>query len=280
MATISVQTKKFGDLETATSASEESLLLIHDGSGVKTITAAKLIEAMLYKNAGAHNSIYRGKYLGSSVTDEQYTAISAGTFEDLYVGDYWTIDGVNWRIAALDYYLNCGDTQFTNHHAVIVPDTNLDTSYLAPSASTDGAYSTPSTYYTEVLSTAKTTINGAFGSSHILSHRIYIASQVTDGKESYAIWTDSTIDLMNIAMVAGHGMNRPVSDGSTVPPGYCEKTQLPMFALNPSLICNRSAWWLRDVITSSYFANVTADGSISANAANNTFGIRPAFCIG
>ena len=56
-------------------------------------------------NAGAHNSIYRGKYLGSSVTAEQYTAISSGTFEDLYIGDYWTIGGVNYRIAAFNYYM-------------------------------------------------------------------------------------------------------------------------------------------------------------------------------
>lgn len=56
-------------------------------------------------NAGAHNGIYRGKFLGNSVTAAQYAAIAAGTFEDLYIGDYWTIGGVNWRIAAFDYYV-------------------------------------------------------------------------------------------------------------------------------------------------------------------------------
>lgn len=42
-------------------------------------------------NAGFHNSVYRGKYLGTAVTDTQWTAIGNGTFEDLYIGDYWTI---------------------------------------------------------------------------------------------------------------------------------------------------------------------------------------------
>ena len=50
--------------------------------------------AHVFGNAGSHNSIYRGKNLGSSVTQEQWNAIEAGTFDDLYIGDYWVIGGV------------------------------------------------------------------------------------------------------------------------------------------------------------------------------------------
>lgn len=46
MASISVQTKKFSDLETTTTASDNSLLLIHDGSGVKTISVADFNKAV------------------------------------------------------------------------------------------------------------------------------------------------------------------------------------------------------------------------------------------
>ena len=55
-----------------------------------------------YSNDGAHNAVYRGKFLGNTVTAAQYAAIKAGTFDDLYIGDYWTIGGVNYRIAAFD----------------------------------------------------------------------------------------------------------------------------------------------------------------------------------
>ena len=55
-----------------------------------------------FNNAGAHNAIYRGKNLGTSVTTAQYNAIKAGTFDDLYIGDYWVINGKTWRIAAFD----------------------------------------------------------------------------------------------------------------------------------------------------------------------------------
>ena len=39
-------------------------------------------------NAATHNMVYRGKALGTSVTSEQWAAIKAGAFKDLYLGDY------------------------------------------------------------------------------------------------------------------------------------------------------------------------------------------------
>ena len=90
-----------------------------------TLDQDTLLRIMTAPNDGAHNAIYRGKYLGESATEAQYAAISAGTFDDLYIGDYWTIGGVNYRIAAFDYYLNSGDTACTAHHVVLVPDTCL-----------------------------------------------------------------------------------------------------------------------------------------------------------
>lgn len=294
MSVISVQTKKFGDLGTILTAGDDSLLLIHDGTGVKTISTANfkkdlkeymegvntILEQLTYDNAGAHNSIYRGKNLGTTVTEEQWEAISSGTFTDLYIGDYWVIGGVNWRIAAFDYYLNCGDTSFTKHHAVIVPDTCLYNAQMNTTNVTTGAYK-GSAMYTANLTQAKSTINSAFGSSHVLSHRIYLSNATSNGRASAGEWTDSTVDLMCEHMVYGSGIFSPVSDGSNVPNNYrVEKGQLPLFALEPSRICNRAAWWLRDVITAASFALVDTGGGAGCNGASYSLGVRPAFCIG
>lgn len=294
MSVISVQTKKFGDLGTILTAGDDSLLLIHDGTGVKTISTVNfkkdlkeymegvntILEQLTYDNAGAHNSIYRGKNLGTTVTEEQWEAISSGTFTDLYIGDYWVIGGVNWRIAAFDYYLNCGDTSFTKHHAVIVPDTCLYNAQMNTTNVTTGAYK-GSAMYTANLAQAKSTINSAFGSSHVLSHRIYLSNATSNGRASAGEWTDSTVDLMCEHMVYGSGIFSPVSDGSSVPNNYrVEKGQLPLFALEPSRICNRATWWLRDVITAAYFAFVDYRGVAAYNNASASVGVRPAFCIG
>lgn len=294
MSVISVQTKKFGDLGTILTAGDDSLLLIHDGTGVKTISTANfkkdlkeymegvntILAQLTYDNAGAHNSIYRGKNLGTTVTEEQWEAISSGTFTDLYIGDYWVIGGVNWRIAAFDYYLNCGDTSFTKHHAVIVPDTCLYNAQMNTTNVTTGAYK-GSAMYTANLAQAKSTINSAFGSSHVLSHRIYLSNATSNGRASAGEWTDSTVDLMCEHMVYGSGIFSPVSDGSSVPNNYrVEKGQLPLFALEPSRICNRATWWLRDVITAANFAYVNGNGLANYSDASYSFGVRPAFCIG
>lgn len=294
MSVISVQTKKFGDLDTILTAGDDSLLLIHDGTGVKTISTANfkkdlkeymegvntILAQLTYDNAGAHNSIYRGKNLGTTVTEEQWEAISSGTFTDLYIGDYWVIGGVNWRIAAFDYYLNCGDTSFTKHHAVIVPDTCLYSAQMNTTNVTTGAYK-GSAMYTANLTQAKSTINSAFGSSHVLSHRIYLSNATSNGRASAGEWTDSTVDLMCEHMVYGSGIFSPVSDGSNVPNNYrVEKGQLPLFALEPSRICNRDTWWLRDVITAAGFAFVGTYGNADYYYASDSFGVRPAFCIG
>lgn len=239
------------------------------------------LNSKMPNNAGSHNGIYRGKSLGSSVTQAQWNAISAGTFDDLYIGDYWTIGGVNWRIAAFDYYYNTGDTAFTKHHAVIVPDTSLYTHVMNDTNITTGAY-VGSKMYTEGLDQAKTTINNAFGSSHVLSHRIYLSNATSDGRASAGAWTDSTVDLMCEHMVYGCGIFSPVSDGSIIPNNYrVEKSQFPLFTLDPTKMHNPSvAYWLRDVISSANFANVSYNGIAYYNNASSAAGVRPAFCIG
>lgn len=230
-------------------------------------------------NAGAHNSIYRGKNLGSSVTAAQYAAIAAGTFDDLYIGDYWVIGGVNWRIAAFDYYLRCGYlVETTDHHIVIVPDSILYKHAMNDTNTTAGGY-VGSKMYTEGLTQAKTTIKAAFN-GHVLNHKIFLTNAVTNGKPSAGAWCDSEIDLMCEQMVYGGAIFMPGCDGTTVPINYrVEKSQLPLFAHRPGLIFNRLTFYLRDVVTNSHFAYVGSDGVANFSHASGALGVRPAFCI-
>jgi len=239
-----------------------------------------------YNNAGFHNSLFRGKNLGTSVTADQYAAISAGTFEDLFIGDYWVIGGKNWRIAAFDYWLRCGDTECTTHHAVIVPDTNLGSN--APMNKTNittGAY-IGSDFYTGNndnvgKATAVGMIEEAFGSSHILTHREYFANSTTGGYQNAGAWYDSAVDLMNEQMVYGCRVFSNVVHGTNIPNAYTiDKGQLPLFKLAPQYICNRAVWWLRDVVSASDFAYVNNHGACDYNSASGSWiGVRPAFGI-
>ena len=287
MATISVQTKKFADLEAILSVTGTEQMLIHDGNGVKVITVENLhkglqtdidsVRNVLADGAAAHNCIYRGKNLGTSVTAEQYAAISSGKFTDLYIGDYWVIKGVTYRIAAFDYYYNCGDTNFTKHHVVIVPDTSLYKAQMNTSNVTTGGY-TGSAMYKSNLAQAKTTIKAAFGSAHVLIKRELLTNAVNGNTPSGWAWFDSDVELMNevqaygsVAWGAhdGNGYNVASGDG-----------QFPLFMFDRTKLHNREDYWLRDVASATYFSIVYTNGVASYAGASNSIGVRPAFCIG
>lgn len=287
MATISVQTKKFADLEAILSVTGTEQMLIHDGNGVKVITVENLhkglqtdidsVRNVLADGAAAHNCIYRGKNLGTSVTAEQYAAISSGKFTDLYIGDYWVINGVTYRIAAFDYYYNCGDTNFTKHHVVIVPDTSLYKAQMNTSNVTTGGY-TGSAMYKSNLAQAKTTIKAAFGSAHVLTKRELLTNAVNGNTPSGWAWFDSDVELMNevqaygsVAWGAhdGNGYNVASGDG-----------QFPLFMFDRTKLHNREDYWLRDVSSATTFSNVYDVGRAADDDASTSYGVRPAFCIG
>lgn len=287
MATISVQTKKFADLEAILSVTGTEQMLIHDGNGVKVITVENLhkglqadidsVRNVLADGAAAHNCIYRGKNLGTSVTAEQYAAISSGKFTDLYIGDYWVIKGVTYRIAAFDYYYNCGDTNFTKHHVVIVPDTSLYKAQMNTSNVTTGGY-TGSAMYKSNLAQAKTTIKAAFGSAHVLTKRELLTNAVNGNTPSGWAWFDSDVELMNEVQVYGsvawgahdgNGYNVASGDG-----------QFPLFMFDRTKLHNREDYWLRDVASATSFSFVYGDGRAGISDASSSLGVRPAFCIG
>lgn len=287
MATISVQTKKFADLEAILSITGTEQMLIHDGNGVKVITVKNLhkglqtdidsVRNVLADGAAAHNCIYRGKNLGTSVTAAQYAAISSGKFTDLYIGDYWVINGVIYRIAAFDYYYNCGDTNFTKHHVVLVPDTSLYKAQMNTSNVTTGGY-TGSAMYKSNLAQAKTTIKAAFGSAHVLTKRELLTNAVNGNTPSGWAWFDSDVELMNEVQVYGsvawgahdgNGYNVASGDG-----------QFPLFMFDRTKLHNREDYWLRDVSSATLFSCVSYGGLASYAYASASLGVRPAFCIG
>lgn len=245
-----------------------------------TEKAATSLSAVLTASAAAHNGIFRGKNLGSAPTEAQIAAIKAGTFDDLYVGDYWANGGVNYRIGAFDYNLRCGDTDFTKHHALIVPDANMYTHNMNATNTTEGGY-VNSLMRLEGLAQAKEKITAVFGADHVLSHRIYLVNAVTNGKPSGGAWFDGDVELMNENMVYGSHIFAPACDGSTIPTNYTtEKSQLPLFQLAPHLISNRQWFWLCDVVSPACFALVSGAGLAGSAGASSEYGVRPYFLFG
>ena len=257
-------------------------LLIGTADGNKAIAAEDALFAMLdsFAPVELRRVIFRGKNLGTALTAVQKAAIKDGSFKGMFLGDYWSIGGRIWRIVDMDYWYNCGDTAFTSHHLVIMPDKALYNAQMNTTNVTTGGY-VGSAMYKSNLANAKTIVNAAFQGS-VLTHREYLCNAVANGRPSGGSWFDSSIELPNEPMMYGHPHFSPTSDGSTVLSIYTiSKTQLALFMVCPRFIVNRSYnQWLRDVVSSAGFAGVDGFGSSTYGGASVSFGVRPVFPVG
>lgn len=257
-------------------------LLVGTTDGNKAIAAEDALFAMLdgFAPVELRRVLFRGKNLGTALTAVQKAAIKDGSFKGMFLGDYWSIGGRIWRIVDMDYWYNCGDTAFTSHHLVIMPDEALYNAQMNTTNVTTGGY-VGSAMYKSNLANAKTIVNAAFQGS-VLTHREYLCNAVANGRPSGGAWFDSSIELPNEPMMYGHPHFSPTSDGSTVPSIYTiSKTQLALFMVCPRFIVNRSYnQWLRDVVSSAYFARVRYYGSPSCAGASDSDGVRPVFPVG
>lgn len=257
-------------------------LLVGTTDGNKAIAAEDALFAMLdgFAPVELRRVLFRGKNLGTALTAVQKAAIKDGSFKGMFLGDYWSIGGRIWRIVDMDYWYNCGDTAFTSHHLVIMPDEALYNAQMNTTNVTTGGY-VGSAMYKSNLANAKTIVNAAFQGS-VLTHREYLCNAVANGRPSGGAWFDSNIELPNEPMMYGHPHFSPTSDGSTVPSIYTiSKTQLALFMVCPRFIVNRSYnQWLRDVVSSAHFALVYYDGLPNYGDASASLGVRPVFPVG
>lgn len=252
--------------------------------------------------ADMHNNIYRGaNLLGTghfASIAAIMTAVRAGNFDDIYVGDYIpasiTVDGttstVNFRVAAINL-LNARYTGWGTQepNLCIVPDT-LGTSYMNSTNTTAGGY-VGSYMYTTVLPKYYKAIAGNSGTpfnGYLKSTTERLTNAITADKtvNGYSGWTgaasgcsdytNQNLTLMSEVEVYGHNhWSSTAWDGETI------ITQLPMFRLNPNTITNNGTlwWWLRGVTGSTYFCNVASTLLARCAIASNVRYVRPRFFI-
>ena len=240
--------------------------------GVFQSTVENAISAMATKISKIDFDIHRN--LGTEITAAQKMAIANGTFEDLPIGAYWTLNNTVYRIAHHDYYLGTGDTACTSHHIVVVPDNAMYSAAMNSTDTTTGGYA-GSKMWTENLATALSTFETDFGAAHILNHRIIITNAVSNNQASGWAWTNSKVDLMSENMVCGH----PAWGQAKYETGV-ERGQLVLFSLYPEFIQKQRSWyWLRSVGSGSDFCNVAGNGGASGYGASYSAGVRPYACI-
>ena len=236
------------------------------------------LESLSANSIPFHNSYPRCKYLGTSITDAQNTAIKNRTYDDLFIGDYWTINGVNWRIVAIDYYFNVGDTNFDKGNIIVMPDTVLYDAQMNTTNTTAGAYH-GSLMRTQNLNSARTIAQNAFG-SHLANHRILLTNAVDASGPSNWDWYDSNgVELPNEVQIYGTRVWGSALKGFDV---ATQKQQFPLLALAPQFVNIRQNYWLQDVSSRSVsgnFAVVGSGGVADSAGASDSLGVRPSVTL-
>ena len=213
-----------------------------------------------------HRNVFRGKCLGESITEEQMIAIRNGSFRNLYVGDYWEINGTKYRIADINYWRNVcypESEKVQKPHILIVPDTVLGSGQMHISNSTYGGYRNSEMKSTRLNNIAKT-LPDTF-KSLLLTHRMF-----SDGA-----WINASVDLMSEVMVHGTYICADNNNKQT-----SDTQQLSLFRLCPALKSIGQNYWLRNVAGSQTYTLISQYGDASSDMATSTYGIRPVFAIG
>jgi len=231
-------------------------------------------------NAYAHNCIYRGKNLGSSFSDDQLSEIMYGTFNDLYVGDYWTYNGGNSKaiIAGFDYYCdtpykNSSNQNFSKHHAVVLMNYDIVATFSQQNTTTGYAGSdihaalNDNTVFTDPAS--------LFGDS-ILPFNIPLSTSASGGVVTNVARTNCKIELLTELMYRGHREQAPIVNE------LGDLSQLPLFRLIGTLRPpNVLSTAFRDIVSNEEFAGIKNNtGTPSTKTINQTKTGVCYFCVG
>lgn len=250
---------------------ESTMYVISDDEEVK--------EAELFSYPISHNCVFRGKYLGDSVTDKQRTAIVEGTWDDIFIGDYWTFGGINFRIASLSLNLSVGVNPL-----VLLPDSTT----VMSSLTTDTA-----TYIGEAQASLipGNSINSLFlllsaqGFSTLGSRYAETMTQINKESREMSMTNFSTSLTKGFLMAFEniYGYSITTLEVSRLSSDNCAPSvQFPLFRLAPEYIPAKDGniYWLRTMTDdNTKYLGVNGSGRINSYDPTTELYLRPYFPV-
>ena len=211
-----------------------------------------------------HRNIFRGQNLGTAVTAAQLAAIADGSFDDLFVGDYWTssetINGetvtVKWRIADMDYFYQKGkwaDQNVMVHHIIVLPDVALRNAVYGTDFTADNAM-----------------VDAVFQNHRLTAYF----------SNDSSTWTGFTTHHLNSYMLFGYDRTDAPS-----PYKYPVMDQLSLFRIAPEFMTpyyeeNSNLFSSQWIMRNNNYPRITVRGTIFSDNSSAVGGFRPWFVIG
>ena len=265
------------DYPEATKILPDQKFLVDGPNGTHTVSGSLILE-----NSGSimtndpyivHRNTYRGASLGSSYTDEQKEAISSGSFDELYAGDYWEINGVKWRVMDFDYFNS------EEHHVVIWPDSITQRAVFHTGNLTSVGYRNSAIRIAGLRTASGNTnaqINSAFGTGHQLIYKDFLSSTFRDDGVVGTELVDASLELPNTYMIYG---TVPASLYYSVLEDHTNyRRQFAALAMNPKLILASSGYWFRNARNDAALI-LNGDGCMVFNNVASEHNVRPIFAL-
>ena len=292
MSVLSIETKKVTELTSTENLTDSSILMVHDGNGLKTTTLGEI--AGTIEDESAHPYNY-GKEI-SLTWDEISAKTKKGDFTGLRIGDYKTVtlttgEVVIMEIAGIDPYFGSGD-QEAGHHILWVSRDCLATTYqMNSNANNNGTSAEPNPYRASALfSTLQNTIFPTVPAeirSHVIEMRglleqRYSASGTLNNSNNWAWYSRGKAILLTpieVLGTAGWGESGWSNGGGV-------NVHLPLFAGSSKHFIKRKGnggarvyWWLAAASAgdSAFFCGVGYYGSSDYSWAGNSFGVPLSF---
>lgn len=267
------------------------LMTFNDGSESKT-RLRDAFYSLVPDGAPTHNNVFRGQNLGA-LNATHIANIQNGSFHDMFIGDYFSINGSNYVIAGINYKRHHGDNMDLGNHLVLMPSDwsktptqtlNPDgktTHYMQDTDTTAGGFAGTKLYKT-YLPQIQTKLESDFG-AHLMTFRTVVSTHVDDsGAPDQGEWRDAKVSIPNEVMIYGTTLNGNNKNNSWYNVGD-ENSQLPLMRLNDAeRNFNRiGAIWLRDIHSASGFALADYNGVAGWRGASDPWcGVRAFFLIG
>ena len=268
---------KINEYPIAASLLPDDKLLTDGVNGTKIVPASEAFFLMMQSlgQAQNHRAFPRGKYLGNTFSTAQAAAITNGSFNELWVGDFWTINGVNYRIVDVNCY-----REVSVPHLVIMPDAPLyKAAWDATTNRTTGGYWNAN-LVKNGLTTAETMIKSAFGPTRVLQYGTSLppstdATGRPNNLEQRSVYLEIPCEfqIFGARVVGTEGTTKwfNARRGSR---------QLALFShWGLYGVANDLDFWLRDTSTEHAYALVLREGA-SLDDAGTMHGVRPLFLVG
>lgn len=271
---------------TSTTLAAEDVFLTDGIKGTKKIAKSDLTYALFDDIPMMHKQIFRGKQIGTTLSVGQAAEIAAGTFHDIWIGDYWRYFNVTWRIIDMDYYI---DQSIINHHLVVMPDSPIETSFMdgGSDAKVNGFGNTD---LFKKIESYEAPAAAVFGSTHLLDHLEILTSEWFDnykyvpsgnrpsGFNPMSEQYTRSVCIPSEVQMRGAPARGTVWAGAAGYNSY-DHGQFRIFQMGQPY--GKDSFWLRDQSWNTYFSRFdpTSRGFTDAPA-NSPLGVRPYYTIG